>query len=51
MSYARITLALIALVSLTPSHPVDAVSADVVVQIVAGTGEQARHSGLGPLTI
>lgn len=45
MSYARITLALIALVSLTPSHPVDAVSADVVVQIVAGTGEQARHAG------
>ena len=45
MSHARITLALIALLSLTPSHPVDAVSAHVVVQIVAGTGEQARHAG------
>lgn len=45
MNHARIALALIALLSLTPPRPVDAVSTDVVVQIVAATGEQAGHAG------
>ena len=45
MSHARIALVLIALLSLTRSLPVDAVSADVVVQVVASTGEQADHAG------